>query len=126
MTKKPHPIPPADAEAAKLHPYAKIRLIKEKPFYGPGAHQLLVLTEETGSLRHACSKMGLSYSKGRSIVALIEEQTGHPVIVSQQGGKTGGYSLVTDEARKLMQSYSEFAAEANQCLGDLFLKHFPQ
>ena len=58
----------------------QLRLAREQIFYGPGAHQLLQLTGETGSLLEACRQMGISYSKGRKIVASIERQTGRPVL----------------------------------------------
>jgi len=106
------------------HPDIRIRIIREKPFYGPGPHQLLQLTEETNSLREACRQMGISYSKGRTIISLMEQQLGYPVIESKQGGKTGGHSVVTEKGKELMQNYTEFCAEAKQCLHELFVKYF--
>ena len=106
------------------YPDFRIRIVREKPFYGPGAHQLLQLTEETNSLREACRQMGISYGKGRAIIALMEQQLGYPVIISQQGGKTGGYSVVTEEGKKLMRKYNEFHMEARQYLQELFGKYF--
>ena len=114
----------AGHDLTKLHPDIRIRLVREKPFYGPGAQQLLQLTEETGSLREACRCMGISYSKGRKITSLMEEQLGYPIIESQQGGKTGGHSVVTKESKELMHNYSEFCAEAERILQELFLRYF--
>ena len=54
----------------------------------------------------------------------MEQQLGYPVIKSQQGGKTGGHSTVTEEGEKLMHQYTEFYREAKECLQDLFNKHF--
>ena len=102
----------------------RLRIIKDRPCYGPGAHHLLQLTDETNSLREACRRMGISYGKGRSIISLIERQLGYPMIESQQGGKTGGNSVVTEDGKKLMRSYSAFNAEAKQYLNELFRKHF--
>lgn len=102
----------------------KIRIVGDKPFYGPGAHQLLVLTSETGSLREACRRMGMSYSKGRGIIHLMEQQLGCPVILSRQGGKGGGYSTVTEEGADIGRRYVAYCAEAKQALDELFAKHF--
>ena len=110
----------------KIYPDFRIRLINEKPFYGPGAQQLLQLTEQTGSLRNACCLMGLSYSKGRKIVAVIEQQTGRQIMESRQGGKTGGNSTVTEAGIELVRSYDVFCTEANQMLHELFDKHFKE
>ena len=109
----------------QLHPNIRIRLAKEKPFYGPGAHQLLQLTEETGSLSEACQRMGISYTKGRRMIATMEEQLGYPVVESKQGGPAGGGSAVTPEGKALMDSYKAYCGEATACLQRLFEKYFP-
>ena len=107
-----------------LHPDASISLVREKTFYDPHTHQLLRLTEETASLRESCRQMGISYSKGRGMISLIEEQLGLSVIESRQGGKSGGYSLVTEEGKELMRKYTEFCAEAKQNIYKLFEAYF--
>ncbi len=108
----------------KSSPEIKIQIVREKPFYGPGAQLLLQMTDETGSLLEACRRMGISYSKGRKIMAVMEQQLGKPVIESRQGGKDGGYSVVTEDGRQLMERYTAFCLEAKQCVEDLFKKHF--
>jgi len=115
---------PASFDLTELCPDARIRVVRERPFYGPGAHQLLQLTGEEGSLREACRLMGISYNKGRGIISLIEQQLGCPVIESKQGGKTGGHSSLTPKGEELVRNYAEFYSEAKQCLDELFLKHF--
>lgn len=108
----------------KIYPDVRVRLIKEKPFYGIGPQQLLELTEQTGVLREACHLMGLSYSKGRIIISTIEQQMGCKVIESQKGGKNGGRSVLTEAGKELMQKYSHFSEEAKLCVAELFKKHF--
>lgn len=103
----------------------RVRLAGERVFYGPGPHQLLELTGESGSLLEACRQMGISYSKGRKIIAAIERQTGHPVITSQQGGPNGGRSVLTAEGRELLERYAAFCEEANARVEELFEKYFP-
>ena len=109
---------------SKQHPDIRIRICREKPFYGPGAHQLLQLTREEGSLREACRHMGLSYSKGRAIISLMEGQLGYPVIKSRKGGRTGGNSVVTPEGEALLRSYTAFLEEAKYGINKLFAKYF--
>ena len=106
------------------YPDARIRIVSEKPFYGPGAHQLLQLICETGSVSEACRNMGLSYGKGRAIIFDMEQQLGYRVLESRQGGKTGGYSIVTEKAQKLMKNYSGFSEEAKKSINRLFMKYF--
>lgn len=109
-----------------LRPAFRFQLVKEQVFYGPGAHQLLHLTEETGSLLEACRRMGISYSKGRKIIANLEQQLGATVLASSRGGRTGGASVVTEPGRRLMRRYDDFCREAADCLEDLFYKYFPE
>ena len=104
--------------------HIQIRLVKEKPFYGPGPHQLLQLTRETNSLSDACRKMGISYSKGRKLISTLEQQLGYAVVDSYQGGRTGGSSFITIKGEQLMQRYNDFCAEAQQSLNDLYDKYF--
>lgn len=103
----------------------KIRLGKEKGFYGPGVHQLLQLTEEYGSLSQACQQMGMSYSKGRKIIATMEEQLGVPILETRQGGKSGGFSHLTEAAKSMIEHYSAFWGEADDAIQAIFRKHFP-
>ena len=114
----------AEHDLTELHFDLRIRLMKERAFYGPGTHQLLQLTEETGSLLDACRLMGISYSKGRKLISKTERQMGYAVIESQQGGKTGGRSVVTEKGKALMAAYSGLTAETRQCLQQLFHKYF--
>lgn len=111
-------------DLSEMRPSFRFRLHREMPFYGPGAHQLLHLVEETGSLSKACRHMGISYSKGRKIIFTLEQQYGYPVIESRPGGKDGGSSCVTKEAKTLMLNYDHFCDEAETVLKGLFIKHF--
>lgn len=108
----------------KLTASLQIRIRREKIFYGPGIHQLLTLTEESGSLSHACQRMGMSYTKGRKIIAVMEEQTGSPVLKTGQGGKHGGYSHLTESTKEFIDCYNAFQKEADAALQELFQKHF--
>lgn len=108
----------------EIWPSFRFRLNRERPFYGPGAHHLLQLVKETGSLSKACRHMGISYSKGRKMISTLEQQFGYSVIESRQGGKDGGFSYVTKEAERLMQDYDSFCEEAGTILQELFRKHF--
>jgi len=115
----------AGHDLMQLSPDIRIRIVREKPFYGPGAHQLLQLTEEINSLREACRRMGISYSKGRGIISIMEQQLGYPVIETQQGGPTGGHSVLTKKGRELISGYTGLCAEVRQYMQGLFDKYFP-
>jgi molybdate transport repressor ModE-like protein len=108
-------------------PHARFtfRIEREQIFYGSGAHLLLKLVHETGSLSEACRYSGISYSKGRQIIARLEEQLGQTVIQRYAGGKRGGRSLVTPDGLQLMERYDAFCTQAQAELDALFEVYFP-
>ena len=92
----------ARSQAHGIHATAKLRLCGDRPFFGPGSAQLLSLIEITGSVREACQQMGLSYSKGRHMILIMEEELGKPVVLRQQGGRNGGAAFLTDYGKDLI------------------------
>lgn len=111
-------------DVGKLRASFKFRISKEQVFYGPGVHQLLQLVQEFGSLSDACRHMGISYGKGRKMIYTMEQQLGISVLETRQGGKDGGYSHLTNEARKIMSAYKAFKDEAEIEMQKLFEKFF--
>lgn len=114
----------ARAADLPLRPVFRFQLMRQYRFWGSGANELLHLVRETGSLLTACRQMDMSYSKGRKVIARLEDQLGFPVLQSRQGGKNGGFSVLTPEAEDMMRRYDAFIAEAEQALNDVFEKHF--
>lgn len=111
-------------DATKLRLSCQFGIGKERVFYEADVHQLLLLIEELGSLSKACVYLGISLNKGRTIISTIEQQLGQSILKTQQGGKNGGYSRLTTEAKELMISYDAFCVEATNILQELFQKHF--
>lgn len=107
-----------------LHPAIKITIAKERVFMGPGAMQLLELIEDTGSVRNACQLMNISYSKGFKILRAMEEQWGHPVVESRQGGTTGGSSCITESGKDLMERYRKYQSKVKEMALELFDTYF--
>ncbi len=105
-----------------LHPSLKLRLVKEKPFFGPGTVQLLTFIQETGSVRLACQHMGISYSKGWKILAVMEEQLGETIVDRQQGGKNGGMAALTPKGKELLDKFRQF----EECCRTLVQQAFEQ
>ncbi|MEG1549540.1 MAG: NTP transferase domain-containing protein [Ruthenibacterium sp.] len=96
-----------------LHVAVRLRLVKERPFFGPGAAQLLSLIAETKSVSVACQQMGISYSKGWKILSTMEEQTGRVLTVRQQGGKNGGTAYLTQDGAELLSTFRLFEERCN-------------
>ena len=102
----------------------KLGLARETVFFGPGPATLLRLIDETGSVRTACVRMKLSYSKGWQILNLLEEQLGQQVIERRTGGQEGGSSRLTDAGRDLLYRYESLASEAQSSVNALFDRIF--
>lgn len=108
-----------------IHSRIKTQLVKQKPFFGPGAVTLLKQIDRLGSVREACEKTGISYSKGWSIIRTAEKELGYMIVERMPGGKNGGEAYVTMRGRKLLELYEEYAAKveraAEEIFGEIFL-----
>ena len=78
-----------------------------KRFFGPGPVELLERIAETGSISEAARRMKMSYKKAWELVNTLNAQSVNPVVVPRTGGEHGGGSIVTDEARELIEYHRE-------------------
>ena len=63
-------------EKKDFHLRVKLQINTDEPVLGPGVAELLELVEETGSMKEACGRMGMSYSKGWSLIRTAERELG--------------------------------------------------
>lgn len=91
-----------------IHPYIKISIEKEQLFFNSRAKLLLMLIEDTHSVKGACSKMAISYSKAWNLLNGMEEQLGFPVVERQHGGRDGGGTQLSKEGKEFLERYSHF------------------
>ncbi|NLA96030.1 MAG: NTP transferase domain-containing protein [Clostridiaceae bacterium] len=98
----------------------KLSLVRESVFFGPGPATLLRLIDETGSVRTACIRMKLSYSKGWQILNLLEEELGVLVIDRKTGGQEGGSSKLTATGRELPNRFEQLSFETQKSVNLLF------
>jgi molybdate transport system regulatory protein len=92
-------------------------------FFGPGPVELLDRIEKTGSLRMAAKEMNMSYKKAWDIIHTLNQHTASPVVIPQIGGRKGGGSTITGQAKELIayhkqmrQRFTEFMAQETQRL----------
>lgn len=104
---------------------SKIFLVNHNvKFFGPGPLTLLKKTEELGSLNKAAIEMNMSYSKAFSIIKNAEKELSVKLLEGHVGGKSGGGSLVTKEAKEFMLKYEEFIRRANHATKELYHEIF--
>lgn len=107
-----------------IYPKVKVQLAGTEPFYGPGMKQLLKSIKEQGSVREACEKMGLSYSKGRRMIERAEKELGYTIVERSHGGKNGGNARVTEAGSSLLEKYEKFEAEIEEAARKMYHEIF--
>ncbi len=75
---------------------------------GEGKYRLLKKIEETGSLKLAIEKLGLSYRKTWDNLRRIEEILGFDLIRRQRGGAAGGSSALTPQGKRFIEVFDKF------------------
>ena len=94
-------------------------------FFGNGPMRLLQLIGETGSLRGAAQQMGLSYSKALRLVQHAEKELGFALTCKTIGGRGGGGSTLTAEARQFLERYEAYRDACVQTSRKLYSALFP-
>ena len=108
----------------KIRPRIKVQLTGSEPFFGPGVRTLLEWIREEGSVRDACEKMGLSYSKGRKMLDRAEKELGYTIVERSPGGKNGGGARVSDEGLKLLEKYERCEKELTETAAEKYREIF--
>ena len=108
----------------RIRPRVKLQLEKNENFFGPGIVFLLRQIDTLGSVRDACAKTGMSYSKGWKTLQRISDGVGTSVVSSSQGGIYGGSTSLTEKGEWLLERFSEFGASCRQFADDSFEIHF--
>ncbi len=87
---------------------------------GPRYVRLLEEIDRRGSIREACSRIGLSYRTCLNRIRQMERVLGEPVIHTTRGGATGGGSELTGEAREIIRLYRKWHTELERSSDALF------
>lgn len=95
-------------------------------FFGEGPYRLLKETEKTGSLHCAASNMGMAYSKAIRIISTAEKNLGFKLTYRKIGGKGGGGSLLTEEAKELLWKYEKYKAALNEAAEKIYCEIFEE
>ena len=111
-----------------MRPIIRVQLCNDagERFFGEGPCRLLHLIEETGSLRCAAGVMGMSYSKALHIVKRAEGELGFPLTCKTIGGRGGGGSVLTPEARQFLERYEAYRDACIQNNRKLYRQIFPE
>lgn len=92
-----------------MRPVISIYLYEEnEKFFGEGPYRLLRGVDRTGSLRAAAMEMQMSYSKATVLLNRAEKVLGFALTEKTIGGKGGGGSRLTLEAKAFLDKYEKY------------------
>ena len=108
----------------KISPKSKVWLeLNGSLIFGGGRATLFEAIDETGSIRQAANKLGMSYRAAWGKIKTTEERIGFQLLEKHAGGHQSGAKL-TPYAKKLLECYKGFEEEANLTLKKLFKHYF--
>jgi formylmethanofuran dehydrogenase subunit E len=76
-----------------------------EPVFGRGRMMLLRAIEKDGSISQAAKAINISYRRAWSYLKAMEERLGIKLVERQTGGRRGGGTVLTDDAREFLRKY---------------------
>ena len=107
-----------------VRPVVSVSLNKEKPFFDSKIAMLLMLIDETKSVRAAGQRMQLSYSSCWNIIRTLESQLSYTLIERSQGGAGGSTSVLTQRGRELLERYIAYEKVLKDQANALYEQYF--
>lgn len=110
-----------------MQPTIRVMLFDEdgERFFGEGPCRLLHAIEQTGSLRAAAQSMQMAYTKALGLVRHAEQVLDFALTERKIGGKGGGGSVLTDEAKEFLYRYEQYRDACKQAGKQLYPQFFP-
>ena len=107
-----------------VRPVVSVSLTKEKPFFDSKIAMLLMLIDETKSVRAAGQRMQLSYSSCWNIIRTLESQLNYTLIERSQGGAGGSTSVLTSRGAELLSRYNAYENALKEQAYELYHRYF--
>src|SRR5262245_47383302 len=105
------------ARAPRLFPRMRV-LVGDDIALGPGKVDLLALIGETGSIREAAERMGMSYMRAWTLVKTMNACFREPLVVASQGGKERGGAVLTETGRRALTLYRGLETKSLKACAD--------
>ena len=107
-----------------VRPVVNVALSKEKPFFDSQMAMLLMLVDETNSVRAAGKRMQLSYSSCWNKIRTLETQLSYSLVERSQGGAGGSTSVLTPQGRELLEQFNAYEQKVREQAQLLFDEYF--
>ena len=95
-----------------------------QPFLGDGRYRLLSAIDRAGSINAAAKELRISYRKAWSQLNAMEEHAPFPLLARRTGGKGGGETQLTEEARSLIENFAVLRRQVNESADNSFEQVF--
>ena len=95
-------------------------------FFGEGPCRLLHAIEETGSLRGAAISMNMAYTKALALIRHAQDSLGFALTETTIGGRGGGGSRLTPQAKEFIKRYEEYRDACYQANLRIYHEVFPE
>jgi len=91
--------------------------------FGDGKWRLLRTIEETGSLKSAAERLGISYRKAWGDLKKAETSLNITLIEKHRGGLSGGQTHLTATGRQWLRGYSLFRRDIERAIKKAYKAH---
>ncbi len=91
-----------------------------EPLIGDGRERLLLAIERGGSLNAAAGELGISYRKAWSQLQQMEKHAPFALVERSKGGKGGGSTHLTAEAKELLERFARLKMGLNEMIDEKF------
>ena len=108
---------PAAGKEVRVCPRLRVMWGREIAL-GPGRVELLELIGQTGSLRAAALKMGVSYMRAWNLVKDTNRCFSEPLVEATRGGRTGGGARLTEAGWEVVAKYREMENKSQKAISD--------
>ncbi len=107
-----------------FRPVVDVSLMREDKLFDKSGARLLHMISYFGTVKLACEKAGMSYSKAWKLIAAMEDNLGFALIDRQPGGESGGGSRLTKRGRELLARYERYSERIRQYAKDIFAEEY--
>jgi molybdate transport system regulatory protein len=98
--------------------------IDGEPVFGRGRRFLLEAIDAHGSINRAAQEVDISFRKAWSYIKAMEDRMGAKLVIRRAGGKNGGGTKLTDEARDLLKKYAALETGIKEIVDKRFREIF--
>jgi len=87
---------------------------------GPGKADLLAAIGDTGSIRHAAERVGMSYMRAWSLVRTMNAAFRAPVVARTRGGSQRGGAELTKMGVRVLALYQDMEQRASKAIAPVW------